>query len=110
MSDSRKSSKQFYRIKEYPFLPSIITFQNLQDLFLYLYSLSKRIIYDIIEVKYYSNELSLGEMNKEAAQIRAIPGVKIREIGFISAKGFASKSEYKLCLTAEDLYYCPTGS
>ena len=66
--------------------------------------------YDIIEVKYYSNELSLGEMNKEAAQIRAIPGVKIREIGFISAKGFANKSEYKLCLTAEDLYYCPTGS
>ena len=49
-------------------------------------------------------------MNKEAAQIRAIPGVKIREIGFISAKGFASKSEYKLCLTAEDLYYCPAGS
>ena len=49
-------------------------------------------------------------MNKEAAQIRAIPGVKIRDISFISAKGFTSKSEYKLCLTAEDLYYRPTGS
>lgn len=61
--------------------------------------------YDIVEVKYYIGALSYGEMRKEAAQVMAIPDIRIGNIGFISAGGFQGGTEgFYPCLTADDLY------
>ena len=61
--------------------------------------------YDIVEVKYYRDRVSLGEMLKEAAQVMAIPDINVENIGFISASGFEDGIEgFWPCLNAEDLY------
>ena len=61
--------------------------------------------YDIVEVKYFRDKLSIGEMRKEAAQVSAIPDINVKSIGFISASGFETGTEeFQPCLNAEDLY------
>ena len=50
--------------------------------------LERKNIYDIYEVKYYSEPMQLREIHKEVAQIKAIKGLKIGKIGFIATAGY----------------------
>lgn len=60
--------------------------------------------YDIYEAKYYSIPMRVKEMQEEERKVRAIKGLQVGAIGFISASGYEdTPSEYN-CITAEDLY------
>jgi hypothetical protein len=43
-------------------------------------------------------------LHREANQIREIPGLNIRKIGFISVNGFEEKEEGYSCYEGKDLY------
>lgn len=50
--------------------------------------LERKDIYDIYEVKYYSEPMQLREIHKEVAQINAVKGLKVGQIGFIATAGY----------------------
>ena len=56
--------------------------------------------YDIYEVKYLKDHLSIRAMNDEIAKIKAIEGLKAGRIGFISASDLEGIDQ----LTGYDLY------
>ena len=61
-------------------------------------------VYTIFEAKYYKKPMELDEIHREIGQIRAIRGMEVARIGFISAGGFERKEEGCLYYTGEDLY------
>ena len=65
----------------------------------------RRDSYDIYEVKYLKDKLSTSMMNEEIAKIKAIDGLRIGTIGFISASGFESSLPGIRQITGEDLYF-----
>lgn len=66
--------------------------------------LERKNIYDIYEVKYYSNPLELSEIHKEVAQIKAIKGLKIGKIGFIATAGYETTTDDYDFIDINNLY------
>lgn len=66
--------------------------------------LERKNIYDIYEVKYYSNPLELSEIHKEVAQIKAIKGLKIGKIGFIATSGYETTTDDYDFIDINNLY------
>ena len=64
----------------------------------------RRNSYDIYEVKYLRDRLSIRTMNEEITKIKAIEGLNVGRIGFISASGFESALPETEQITGEDLY------
>lgn len=60
--------------------------------------------YTIWEAKYFKKPIELDDIHREAGQVRAIKGIEVSQIGFISASGFAQKEEGYLYYTGDDLY------
>ena len=60
--------------------------------------------YAIYEAKYYSVPMTLDEIHHELGQIKAIKEIRVTQIGFIAASGFAEKEEGIEYFTADDLY------
>lgn len=60
--------------------------------------------FDVYEVKYLSEPTSNQQIEKEAKKIRAIKGLFVGKIGFISVNGFESMDEDYIYLDGEDLY------
>lgn len=60
--------------------------------------------YTICEAKYFKKPIELDDIHREAGQIRAIKGIEVAQIGFISACGFAQKEDGYLYYTGDDLY------
>lgn len=60
--------------------------------------------YEIYEAKYWKSKLPMSEITKEISQVKEIPGLPVKKIGFISANGFERVPEDCTCFTAEDLY------
>jgi hypothetical protein len=60
--------------------------------------------YGIYEAKYYEKPLSLQIQMKEIEDIKAIKGLKISEIGFVSANGFEEKLDNVSYLELDDLF------
>ena len=61
--------------------------------------------YEIYESKCLTKPLSLSMLHREANQIREIPRLNIRKIGFISVNGFEKKEEEYSCYEGKDLYH-----
>ena len=66
--------------------------------------IKRRDSYDIYEVKYMKDRLGIRMMEEEIAKIKAIEGIRIGTIGFISASGFESSPSGIRQITGEDLY------
>lgn len=66
--------------------------------------LERKGIYDIYEVKYHLSPMRLKEMKKEEEQVRAIKGLKIGRLGFVSTAGFEEMPDEYDCICGEDLY------
>ncbi len=66
--------------------------------------LQRKDSFDVYEVKYYSKQLSLKEMQLEEEQIRNIKELKVGKIGFISVSGFEELSSEYECISGEELY------
>ena len=66
--------------------------------------LERKGIYDIYEVKYHFSPMRLKEMKKEEEQVRAIKGLKIGRLGFVSTAGFEEMPDEYDCICGEDLY------
>ena len=64
----------------------------------------RRDSYDIYEVKYLKDRLTIKTMNEEIAKIKAIEGLNVGRIGFIAASGFESALPDTEQITGEDLY------
>ena len=60
--------------------------------------------YDVYEAKYLKNPMDLTMQHHEAGQIREIPGINVRQIGFISANGFTETEDGYQYLDGEALY------
>lgn len=60
--------------------------------------------YEVYEVKFLKDKLSLRAMDKEIEKIKAIEGLGIGTIGFISASGFESSLPGIRQITGEELY------
>lgn len=60
--------------------------------------------YTIWEAKYFKKPIELDDIHREAGQVRAIKGIDVSQIGFISASGFAQKEDGYLYYTGDDLY------
>lgn len=60
--------------------------------------------YDIYEAKYLTAPLPVKDMEQEAKQVRAIEGISVGTIGFISISGFESTSDKYDCIIGETLY------
>ena len=60
--------------------------------------------YEVYEVKFLKDKLSLRAMDKEIEKIQAIEGLGIGTIGFISASGFESSLPGIRQITGEELY------
>ena len=60
--------------------------------------------YDIYEVKYYNSVLDEKELLLEAEKINNVKGLPLGKIGFISACGFASKSDNFELIDGEMVY------
>ena len=60
--------------------------------------------YEIYESKCLTKPLPLSMLHREANQIREIPGLNIRKIGFVSVNGFEEKEEGYSCYEGKDLY------
>ena len=58
----------------------------------------------IIEAKFLKKPVTLTMLHHEAGQIREIPGIRLREIGFLSASGFEEKENGYIYYSAEDMY------
>ena len=59
-------------------------------------TIERKSSYDVFEVKYYKNPLSLKEMKYEESQIREIKGLNINKIGFVCTAGYDDTNEYEL--------------
>ena len=66
--------------------------------------IKRRDSYDIYEVKYLKDKVSIRMMEDEIAKIKAIEGLRIGTIGFISISGFESCLPGIKQITGEDLY------
>ncbi len=66
--------------------------------------LERKEVYDIYEVKYLTQPMSDSQIQKEVEQIRAIRGLTVGTIGFISANGFESTNGDYIYLHGEDVY------
>lgn len=66
--------------------------------------LAKKDSYDFYEVKYYSDKLSLKEMENEEKQVRLIPGLKVGVIGFVASSGYEDCPDSYNCISSNDLY------
>lgn len=66
--------------------------------------LQRKDIFDIYEVKYYSEQLSEKEIEAEADKIRRVKGLTLGKIGFISVNGFESTNKNYVFLSGKDLY------
>ena len=65
--------------------------------------------YDFFEAIYYRSPMCLAECRHEEAQVRAIPGINVAELGFVCSAGFSfTESPYQL-ITGEDLYTLSEG-
>ncbi len=60
--------------------------------------------YTICEAKYLKKPMEPDEIHREVGQIRAIKGIEVSRIGFISANGFAQREDGFLYYTGDDLY------
>ena len=60
--------------------------------------------YTICEAKYLKKPMEMDDIHREVAQIRAIKGIEVSQIGFISASGFAQREDGYLYYTGDDLY------
>lgn len=60
--------------------------------------------FDVYEVKYLKNPMTIDEIHREIGQIRKMEGISVRQIGFISVNGFEEKEEPYLYLDGEELY------
>ncbi len=67
-------------------------------------ALQRKNEYDIYEVKYHMEPLTKKEMDREVEQIKAIKGIKVGKIGFISVNGFANTNVEYDCISGEILY------
>lgn len=59
--------------------------------------------YDIFEVKYYSQAMTLNEIHHEAQQVAAIKEPNVRHLGFIAIHGFAVREVPYLYLDENDI-------
>lgn len=66
--------------------------------------LSRRNVYDIYEVKYYSSKLSAKEMQAEAEKILNVKGLTPGKIGFVSVSGYENPDEHYDLIDGEMLY------
>jgi len=66
--------------------------------------LQRKDIYDIYEVKYYSDPMQLREIRKEVDQIRNIKGLKIGKIGFIATAGYEEAPDEYDFIDSNNLY------
>ena len=66
--------------------------------------LQRKDIYDIYEVKYYSDPMQLREIRKEVDQIRNIKGLKIGKIGFIATAGYEEAPDEYDFIASNNLY------
>ncbi len=66
--------------------------------------LERKEVYDIYEAKYLTQPMSDSQIQKEVEQIRAIKGLTVGTIGFISANGFESTNGDYIYLNGEDVY------
>ena len=66
--------------------------------------IKRRNSYDVYEVKYLKDKLSIRKMEEEIAKIKAIEGLEIGDIGFISASGFESALPDIKQIAGSDLY------
>ena len=58
----------------------------------------------LFEAKYYSKPLALGEIHKEAGQIREIEALKVVQLGFIAVNGFEKQEDGYSYYNGDDLY------
>lgn len=61
--------------------------------------------YSIFEVKYYKEPLDSKVIEKEIEQVKNIPNIHIKKIGFVSASGFKENNDDIIQITGEDLYF-----
>ncbi len=66
--------------------------------------LQRKDVFDIYEVKYYSEPLSDKDVEAEADKIRRVKGLTLGKIGFISVNGFESTNKNYVFLSGKDLY------
>ena len=72
--------------------------------------IKRRDSYDIYEVKYLKDKISIRMMEDEIAKIKAIEGLRIGTIGFISISGFEADLSGIKQITGEDLYRSDTST
>lgn len=65
--------------------------------------LARKGLYDFYEVKYYTEQMSVSEMQEEEMQVVSIKGLKVGTIGFICTGGYASTTAYD-CIPITSLY------
>ena len=66
--------------------------------------LRRKDIYDIYEVKYYSEPMHIREIQKEVEQIRNIKGLNIGKIGFIATAGYEEATDEYDFIDSNKLY------
>lgn len=66
--------------------------------------LRRKDIYDIYEVKYYSEPMHIREIQKEVEQIRNIKGLNIGKIGFIATAGYEEATDEYDFIDSNNLY------
>lgn len=66
--------------------------------------LARKDVYDVYEVKYYTSPLTFKEMQAEERQVRAIQGLEIGTIGFISTAGYENCRDRYDCIPPQALY------
>lgn len=66
--------------------------------------LERKDAYDIYEVKYYTSPLRLREMKKEEEQIKAVKGLRVGRIGFVTTGGYEESPDIYDCISADMLY------
>ncbi len=67
-------------------------------------ALQRKDAYDIFEVKYHAGIMLKKEMEKEAEKIRAIKGINVGQIGFVSVMGFEEYENNYMCISGRELY------
>lgn len=60
--------------------------------------------YSFYEVKYYEKPMTKEQCDQEAEQVKSIPKIKSKRIGFVSSSGFDFESEEYELITGEELY------
>ena len=60
--------------------------------------------YDVFEVKFLKEKMDNSLMGEEISKIKAIPSLKIRNLGLISSSGFDSHPDGVILITGDDIY------